>query len=301
MYHPVVQAIQGPFLAYNNKLFFSARDNNNNAPYNIWISDGNPSGTHKFNTIANNNYDLHFEYNAKLYVSLDSIYTTDGTDTGTHPVINLYMGLPILFNNKLYFAGSGPNNNNELWTSDGTYTGTALVKEINPTLNGSSIKKLTVFNNRLIMSAFDGSNGHEIWISDGTAAGTYKPQFPNATHSNPLSSYDSQPFLEYHSELYFGAEYDSGGTELWKYNDDPASTNEVIPYNGVLKTWPNPAKNSVRVYAPESGDIVISDLVGRTIATIKISGSTAIDVSSYRPGMYFIRDRGGHCIKFVKE
>lgn len=289
------------FFSYNNTLFFCARDNNNNAPYNMWLSDGTYSGTHKLDTIDCYNFGLHFEYNSQLYISLDSIYTTDGTDTGTHPFANLHMGFPLIYHNKLYFDGSKGNYNDELWVSDGTYTGTQLLKEIDPSLSGSSVAKLTVFHNKLIFSASDGTNGREMWVSDGTATGTYKLLFPNATHSDPLSSYDFSPFIEYHGELYFGAEYDNSGLELWKFNDSPTSINETVPNTGALRLEPNPAKDFVTVYTTESSQIIITDLIGHVISTNEISGTATINVSSYSPGIYFIADKKGHSTRLIKE
>lgn len=289
------------FFSYSNHLFFSARDDNNFAPYNTWISDGTTSGTHKFSTIATGNYDLHFVYNGRLYLALDSIYTTDGSDTGTHPFMNLNMGYPILFNNKLYFYGDKGNNNDELWTSDGTYAGTQLVKEIGPSLISSNIMKLTFFNNKLIFSATDATNGQEIWISDGTSAGTYKPQFPNANHTDPLTIYNRESFTEYNGELYFAAQYDTSGLELWKYNSAPAAINDLLQSHDTLSVIPNPATNYLQVSSAGNTDIIISDIIGHVVGRAKISGSKIIDISPYRPGIYFIRDGKGNYAKFAKE
>src|SRR5205807_5582603 len=65
----------------------------------------------------------------------------------------------------------------ELWKSDGTAAGTALVKDINPGSAygfpaSSSPNNLTAVGGTLFFSANDGTNGKELWKSDGTAAGT---------------------------------------------------------------------------------------------------------------------------------
>jgi ELWxxDGT repeat protein len=59
----------------------------------------------------------------------------------------------------------------ELWKSDGTSTGTVLVKDIH--LTGSSQpRSLTDMNGTLFFTANDGVNGYELWKSDGTSSGT---------------------------------------------------------------------------------------------------------------------------------
>ncbi len=82
----------------------------------------------------------------------------------------------------IYFtANDGPGttpglHGQELWKTDGTATGTVLVKDINthtfdfhPT--GSNPEKLIDFNGTLIFDAQEYMD-HEPWKSDGTTAGT---------------------------------------------------------------------------------------------------------------------------------
>ena len=59
----------------------------------------------------------------------------------------------------------------ELWMSDGTTTGTFMVKDINP-ITGSSPQYLTNVNGTVFFAANDGEVGIELWKSDGTAVGT---------------------------------------------------------------------------------------------------------------------------------
>ena len=75
------------------------------------------------------------------------------------------------FNSRLFFAAQDGTTGNELWSTDGTAAGTALVADANPGSGGSAPNKLCVFNNKIFYSA-EVSNGRELWSSDGTAAGT---------------------------------------------------------------------------------------------------------------------------------
>ena len=50
----------------------------------------------------------------------------------------------------------------ELWRSDDTFTGTVIVKDINP-LGNSKPAGYAVAGNRLFIAADDGSHGRELW------------------------------------------------------------------------------------------------------------------------------------------
>ena len=73
--------------------------------------------------------------------------------------------------NHLYFSANDGINGMELWKTDGTVSGTMMVKDLNPGATGSNPTGLTVFNNVLYFAATD-ANGTELWKSDGTANGT---------------------------------------------------------------------------------------------------------------------------------
>src|SRR5712692_10502693 len=75
-------------------------------------------------------------------------------------------------NSILYFAANDGVHGLELWKSDGTASGTALVKDINPGASGSSPGNFVSFNNELFFTATDAINGTGLWKSDGTTNGT---------------------------------------------------------------------------------------------------------------------------------
>ncbi|BBH39096.1 hypothetical protein myaer102_16210 [Microcystis viridis NIES-102] len=81
--------------------------------------------------------------------------------------------------NTLFFSANDGVNGFELWKSDGTATGTVLLKNILPGFSWSGPSNLTAVGSTLFFRANDGVNGQELWKSDGTAAGTVllKPTF----------------------------------------------------------------------------------------------------------------------------
>ena len=60
----------------------------------------------------------------------------------------------------------------ELWKSDGTAAGTALVEDIDPGTARLEPRDSTNVNGTLFFAADDGITRAELWRSDGTAAGT---------------------------------------------------------------------------------------------------------------------------------
>ena len=82
------------------------------------------------------------------------------------------------------FVGSTSEHGQELWFSDGTAAGTAIVKDIRPGTEGSiepyngidgdELAYTALANGKVIFIANDGTNGDEIWASDGTEAGTIR-------------------------------------------------------------------------------------------------------------------------------
>jgi surface protein len=68
-----------------------------------------------------------------------------------------------------------------------------------------------------------------------------------------------------------------------------------------LFIFPNPASNSVNLIAAQPTTAVFMSANGAILSTLELNGETTIDVSTYAPGVYFIRTAEGQTVKFVKE
>jgi ELWxxDGT repeat protein len=75
-------------------------------------------------------------------------------------------------NGTLFFAADDRSTGKELWKSDGTLTGTVLVKDIIVGASASAPDNPYVWNDRLYFSASTSSTGRELWVSDGTDVDT---------------------------------------------------------------------------------------------------------------------------------
>src|SRR5436305_1000544 len=100
-------------------------------------------------------------------------------NTNTGASLNSYWGdstRSVELSGHLYFFADDGVHGRELWSTDGTDTGTQLVKDINPgpaaSNWGSAGQVLARVGDRFVFAADDGGHGSELWISDGTADGT---------------------------------------------------------------------------------------------------------------------------------
>jgi ELWxxDGT repeat protein len=110
----------------------------------------------------------------------------------------------------VYFAAPDAPHGRELWRTDGTDEGTALVRDIVPGPAGSHPRELAAWGDRLVFTACDGA-GCEPWTSDGTEDGTsrYADLVPG-----PLSS-DPKTFVSDGVRLLFEAGSAEFGREVW--------------------------------------------------------------------------------------
>ncbi len=154
--------------------------------------------------------------------------------------------------NSLFFTANDGTNGRELWKSDGTAAGTAMVKNINPgtscdengVTGGCSgrVNALTVVGNILFFAADDGSHGLELWKSDGTPEGTVMVKdIYTGSCSFPVTEFcNSNPgqFKAAANVLYFAANDGVHGMELWKSDGTSVGTvmvKDIDPGTGCTK------------------------------------------------------------------
>ncbi|WP_420538217.1 beta strand repeat-containing protein [Microcystis aeruginosa] len=226
--------------AVGNTLFFRANNSVNGDE--LWKSDGTAAGTLLVKDIrptgssGSTPEGLTAMGNTLFFSANDGVngfelWKSDGTAAGTVLVKNIFPGNNPSFSssprnlrvvgNTLYFTADDGENGRELWKSDGTATGTVLVRDIRPgsptSSSDSDPSNLTVVGNTLFFSANDGVNFRKLWKSDGTAAGTVLVSASDGSYPNALTAVGST--------LFFSArEGGGGGYELWKSDGTAAGT-----------------------------------------------------------------------------
>lgn len=126
-----------------------------------------------------------------------------------------YEGQPqefISVGSTLYFRAWTLEHGWELWKSDGTETGTVMVKDIYPGPNNGYPSYMTAYNRELYFNADDGVHGAELWKTDGTDVGTLlvKDIWTGGNWGNP------QDLTVLNGLLYFAANDGVHGWEFWK-------------------------------------------------------------------------------------
>jgi ELWxxDGT repeat protein len=123
----------------------------------------------------------------------------------------------------LLFRANDGIHGHELWRTDGTEGGTALVADIAPGDPSSFLYAATASSGRIFFVADDWSNGTELWTSDGTTAGTFMVLdiFPGVNGSYPSG------LVHTRGGLYFAANDGVTGHELWVTDGTSAGTHLV--------------------------------------------------------------------------
>jgi ELWxxDGT repeat protein len=115
----------------------------------------------------------------------------------------------------------------ELWKSNGTAPGTALVKDVNPGSAGSLDRyaDLTNVSGALFFAATNGVSGRQLWKSDGTAPGTVLVKDINGSKGSNVFN-----LTNVNGSLFFEARDDVHGSELWQSNGKAPGT-VLVPGN----------------------------------------------------------------------
>lgn len=216
----------------NGTLFFAATDGINGVE--LWKSDGTEEGTVMVKDISNGslsstpaefcNIDGTLYFRASDGINGHELWKSDGTALGTvmvKDIVGFYTGtgssLPdrlTNINGTLFFSADNGTLGRELWKSDGTATGTVMVKDIyvGGNTSHSNLSNFTNVSGILYFSAYDNVYGQELWKSDGTAAGTVRVKdiYPDANGSIPTY------LTGLNGTLYFAATDPVNGQELWK-------------------------------------------------------------------------------------
>src|SRR5215217_946270 len=223
----------GLLVDFKGKLLFGA--NHPDFGEELWRSNGTRSGT-------------------RLVKDIDPgplvINEVEDTETGSSAPDNV-----LRKKNVIFFQATTAKYGEELWKSNGTESGTKLVKDINPDRGAGArcdqddcgIPKgwshpdtVTVMGKQVFFAADDGKHGVELWKSDGTEKGTTLVKDINTVkgNSNPNDKGDAinrsaevEKLYVVGKTLYFRANDGKHGVELWKTDGTNKGTKLVKNIN----------------------------------------------------------------------
>ena len=86
--------------------------------------------------------------------------------------------------------------------------------------------------------------------------------------------------------------------ELWRLDHFGTTIDEVEKSR--VNILPNPASDKIDLTLPAGGNVVITDIEGRTLISLVTDSRSTIDISKLQPGMYLLRFEET-VIKFLKQ
>lgn len=210
--------------------------------------------------------------------------------------------------NLFYFVATTPDSGAELWKTDGTEAGTAIVKDILAGTSGSQPNNFYVLDSILLFTAEDGVNGRELWRSNGTEAGTFLARDVYIGANTGISDKIGNPnyFIVYNGLLFFNGEKSGSGKELWKSDGTSGGTNQVKDIyfgasgsnpsnfevnNGILYFAATTSANGRELWKTDgtaAGTIIVKDINPTGF------GSSPSDFRSIGSTLLFIADDGVH-------
>jgi len=225
----------------NGKIYLKINDQTEPGYTAVWVTDGTSANTTKLTSRCANNGNpdpqtftpvaggLLFKLNDCQYNH--KWWRTDGTLAGTARLDVNYDPLttqwgdvnPIAIGDKYYYTMTTPETGTEIWITDGSPSGTRVLKDINTVQSGSNSGTGVKLGNKWIFNANDGINGDELWVSDGTVSGTRMVRELQTGNENSKQSSPSQ-FVLAGNKVFFRAFSDATGWDLWVTDGTSAGT-----------------------------------------------------------------------------
>lgn len=262
--HPTGGANPQYVVSAPSRLYFTADDGVNGRE--LWQSNGTESGTtlvKDINPVDDSNPEGLLVVNDTVYLTADDgvngreLWRSDGTETGTYLVKNISpagsphypqnltaSGSSIFFS--LWITDTSDVLVNQLWRSDGTESGTAVVESF-----GNKNAARFVAGDDILYFMLTHSNIVELWRSDGTPGGAWPliTSDPISPTAEGLEFFGSIGVIDPQTNIFYFTFNDGySGVELFQSDGTPEGTGlvkDINPdlrggsYPGPVSSWPS--------------------------------------------------------------
>jgi len=233
------------FILFSGSVYFTVR--NSISETELWKTNGTDVGTVKVSNLSPRESYAEFRgfaaatsrlYFFKYYNNTRTLYYTDGNSLTFVKEVNSSFATndfesSATIGNNLYFSNYDSTNGTELWKSDGTSGGTALLKDLfTGTTNATGVvlpkstnpSQLYNSNGRLFFVGNAGDAGNTICTSDGTSNGTVILRTFNRLSGKTTGSTPSGFIYVNGYTLFFADNGSANGLELWRTSGTIGST-----------------------------------------------------------------------------
>ena len=151
----------------------------------LWITDGTAPGTRLVADLYSGRPGSHpepmIEWRGQVYflagpATNRNLYVTDGTALGTRALtsgVNVHSSLPVAHGTQLFFVAESASQGRELWSTDGTRSGTRIYLDLNPgPASGLHALEAASLGNYLYFAGDQTGSNREVWRTTGSPANT---------------------------------------------------------------------------------------------------------------------------------
>jgi|GEM_PF-3378247 len=209
----------------------------------LWRTDGTLGGTTQvadiysgasgsnISEITSNGTGFYFKATDGSY----GLFSSNGSSATKIKVINdaTSSGAPsnlAWIGSSLYFTAYQTGNGQEPWISDGTLSGTKMIKDLGNEFNGNSNpSEYTRAVNGIVFQAGTSATGHELYVTDGTSSGTNLLKDIYTGTNSGISN--AAAFTRVGDYVFFAANDGVNGNELWVTDGTAAGTYMALDMN----------------------------------------------------------------------
>jgi ELWxxDGT repeat protein len=234
-----------PYFGLGGRAYLYANDGGSGD--GLWSSDGTAAGTRHVMPGAPILHNVHAFGGGYLFGMdrpVGSLWRVDGAGSFQQLLPGTVVRDFVTINGMVLFGGGPTLTNVEIWTTDGTPTGTRLWLDVNPSPNASGLLSgFAHLGGWYYFSGNNGTAGPELWRTDGTLAGTamFADLRPGSIGSGPTMP------CTVANRVLFSAVSASEGRELWRTDGTVAGTVLVKDVN------PGTASSALAILVPGNG------------------------------------------------